>query len=511
MSTRRHRLAAFAAGALGVLAAACSAATLDGRAAAVDDLFPGANYGENAAPSGDEFGATQGGLQGLTFARELVAAGRVPPAEAFVAEAMFSEHDLPVDGEACDEPLCLRATSGVAPNNDGALAGWIQVGLSSSIDPATFVRPSITLVVAVDVSGSMGWSYQSPSTEYPTPGGVARALLRAITAELGASDRFALVTFDDVTTQALPLIAGSNDLSIQGAIDALTDGGSTNLEAGLTAAFDLARTGLDGTTDEVRVVLLSDAQPNVGATTPSAFQTLVRAAASDGVSLTVFGLGVGLDAALLGEIVTVRGGNAYTLSDYDDVTALMADAWPYFVSPVAYDLHLALTPPATMSIAATYGFPDDGTASVGFDVATVFLSRRRGALLIELAPSTTPIAAFAATGTLSYTAPDGSTHEQVLAPSYDGSALDASGRYFAQLGVGKTVALALLVEGMATAAHEYSASHTEAVATLTAALDRFVSDVTALGTSDLQIEVTFAQQLLSLMQSGAPQGDLYGR
>ena len=68
-----------------------------------------------SGPPGGEFGATQGGVQDMSLARELVAQGRVPPPEAFVVEAMFSEHDLPIAGPPCQTTLCLRAAMGIAP------------------------------------------------------------------------------------------------------------------------------------------------------------------------------------------------------------------------------------------------------------------------------------------------------------------------------------------------------------------------------------------------------------
>ncbi len=43
-------------------------------------------------------GATQGGVQDMQLARELIASGMVPPPEAFTVEGMFSEHVLPLAG-----------------------------------------------------------------------------------------------------------------------------------------------------------------------------------------------------------------------------------------------------------------------------------------------------------------------------------------------------------------------------------------------------------------------------
>ncbi len=120
-----------------------------------------------APPGSGDFGATQGGVQDMSFARELVKQGRVPPADAISVEAMFSEHDLPLQGSPCTTTLCLRGAMGVAPNAAEHNAAWVQIGMSSTIDPANFERPSLAVIATVDVSGSMGYNYGSNSILEP--------------------------------------------------------------------------------------------------------------------------------------------------------------------------------------------------------------------------------------------------------------------------------------------------------------------------------------------------------
>src|SRR5262245_35045726 len=99
--------------------------------------FDAASCSGTGGFAGGDFGATPGGVQDMGLARELIANGRVPPPEAFVVEGMFSEHELGLAGEPCATLLCLRSAVGVAPTLDGEPSGWVQVGLSSTIDPQT--------------------------------------------------------------------------------------------------------------------------------------------------------------------------------------------------------------------------------------------------------------------------------------------------------------------------------------------------------------------------------------
>ncbi|HSA21172.1 MAG TPA: VWA domain-containing protein, partial [Myxococcota bacterium] len=275
---------------------------------------------------GGEFGATQGGVQDMQFARELVENGQVPPPDAFLVEGMFSEHDLPLTGAPCQNLLCLRTASGAAPTLAGEPAAWLQVGMSSLIDPDTFVRPSLAVVAVVDVSGSMGWDYSSEEAEYPTPGCLARMLLTRIAGRLGAGDRIAIVAYGTDVSTRLGWTPAEDRERVDAAIAGLGTDGSTNMEAGLRRAFELARQArAEGGTQEVRVMLFTDVQPNVGATSPSEFQAMAADGADQGVGLSVFALGVGLGAEVLEALVQLRGGNAFSLFGREDPDRLLGD------------------------------------------------------------------------------------------------------------------------------------------------------------------------------------------
>lgn len=459
----------------------------------------------NAGPSG-EFGATQGGVQDMTLARELVDEGKVPPADAIIVEAMFSEHDLPVEGEPCDTTLCLRSVMGIAPDSDGEQAAWVQIGMSSTIDPDSFVRPSQTLVATVDVSGSMGWDYVGEGS----PGELSRRLLHAIADELTADDRFGIVTFGSSADVALPLTSGVDQDRIHDAIDALGTDGSTNMEAGMRVAFPMAEAAL-GSTDLVRVMVLSDYQPNVGATTGSEFRTIVEEGSAAGVGMTLFGLGLGLGPEVMSTMSEIRDANAFSMVTDEEVDRVMEDSWPWMVCPIAHDLDVALVPGEGLAIDGSYGFPGEaGDPKAELTVASVFLSRRKGAMLVQLRPTDgTEIASASADISLSYVTPDRESFAESLAPSYDGQTLSDSGKYMPQAGIEKTVALALLTTGMHDAAEAYASDPDGAVAIMESVLERFTLDASEIADPALDVELAFATDLLELMRAGAPQGSFY--
>jgi len=460
--------------------------------------------------SSGEFGATQGGVQDMGLAREMIADGFVPPPEAFVVEGMFSEHDLGLEGDACSTLLCLRAAAGAAHDGDDLPAGFVQVGMSSNIDLDTYTRPSVTLVAVVDVSGSMGWDYSEYSDDYTTPGEISRHLLQAIVDELGNGDRIAIVTYGSRIRTPLDFTKPTDD-DVDDAIADLDEGGSTNMEGGMERAYELARDA-DFGTDEVRLALFTDVQPNVGMTGASEFEQMAEDGAEDGIGLTVFAMGVGMGQEVMLGMSHLRGGNAFSLFDTEDADDLMADSWPWMFAPIAYDLVVSIEPPAGFTLERAYGFPvaTSGALTPELDVATVFLSRRKGAMLLQLTPDDGEATAFDVAGTIAYTNPNGTPKTAEVQASFDGT-LDERGQGWEQHSVGRTAALALLVDGMKGAVSVYQNDQVAAVTTMTAVHDRFAADALVLDDKDLPVEVQLAAELLELMEAGAPQEqDLYG-
>jgi Ca-activated chloride channel homolog len=461
-----------------------------------------------SGPAG--FGATQGGVQDMGLARELVASGRVPPAEAFTVEGMFSEHDLPLSGEVSNSILNLRGALGLAPDLAGERAAWIQVGLSSNIDPENFPRPSLSLVACVDVSGSMGWSYAGENTEYPTPGSIARLLLLRIVNQLEDRDRVAIITYGTNVTTLLEPVAAHHP-SVGSAIESLHPSGVTNMEAGLNTAFSVALEELGAETDDVRVVLFTDIQPNVGATSSGSFRELAEAAAAKNIGLTVFGLGVGMRQEVMNAISDLRGGNAYSLFQSTDVDDFIEMNWPWFAVPIAHDLSLDLDLPSGLEVEETYGFPGTSDCQLGFTIASVFPSNRKGALLACLKPVIgKSFGGESVTGRLNYTDLAEGNVSQEITWTFPTKQVVEDEPWFDQTAVGKTVALAVLVSGMKNAALLYGDSPAMAAGIMRQAAVRITADAEFLDDEELGVEVQLANHLLALMEDGAPQGDLYG-
>jgi Ca-activated chloride channel homolog len=463
----------------------------------------GGSYGSLGDDGG--FGATPGGVKDLTLARDLIAQGMVPPPDAILVEAMYAEHDLPLDGAPCARTLCLRAAGGIAPQVDGAARGWAQVGMSSTIDPATWTRPSTSFIFVVDVSGSMRW--EGVDEEHPSGGLLARRVLHGLADRLRTDDRVAIVTYGDDVSTPLGLTSGGDVAAVHAVIEALDENGSTNMEAGMRRAYDLGRDAL-GSTEQVRVIVFTDVQPNVGFTEASEFEAMVEEASADGVHTTTLAFGLGIGPEVMRGMASLRGANAYGMTRTTDVDEFLADDYPWFTTPIAFDLRVNVSGTEGWGIDRGFGFPAGSDAQQqGLKASSVFLSKRRGAMLVAFAP--TGALPFGGQFDLTYREPGGQEITDVVTFGGVGKP-DQRGHWFAQDSVARTTALGLFTEAMHEATVAYQSDHDAAAAILAPALERFTADAAALADDDLPVEVELGQALLALIEADAPQGTLYG-
>ncbi|MFY0564713.1 hypothetical protein ACN28E_12730 [Archangium lansingense] len=137
-----------------------------------------------------------------------------------------------------------------------------------------------------------------------------------------------------------------------------------------------------------RLFLFTDAMPNVGATGDGEFMELLSSHAQKGRETTVFGVNIAFGQELVTKISSVRGSNYFYLSDAERTRKVFEEDFDFLVTPIADDLRMALAPAEGFRVEAVYGLPgvEPGASEAVMDVATVFLSRRRGAVLARLLP-----------------------------------------------------------------------------------------------------------------------------
>lgn len=454
--------------------------------------------------SSPSMGATPGGAQDIGLARSTIAQGRVPSSSAFTMEGLFSEHDIPVEGPACAARLCLRTAVGLAPllSGEGG-AAYVQIGMVSGIDPETFRRDPLNLAVVVDVSGSMSDGKID----------AVRVALHRLLDRLEEGDVLSIILFNSNAWVLLPPTPVSNLEYIKAQVNRISAGGSTNIEAGLRLGFENVQRAAQSAQWEGlsrRVMLFTDALPNTGRTDANSFIGLARHYANLGIGLTSFGVGIDFGHELVNAISQIEGGNYFFLQDIEKIQTVFDLDFDYLTTPLAYDLTITLTPVAGMRITDVYGVPDWKTVNSGVQikVPTVFLSRRRGAIVarlegipLESAPSNTPLAMLS----MSYLPPDVSNLVSTnIRAVYNGQENLSDGVvYFSGQGIRKAVALINMVLSMKEACDEYAAGNTAAaIGILEVMAEHLKGEIRALAVAGngLEKEVVLVEKLIANMR-----------
>ncbi|MGW6967105.1 vWA domain-containing protein [Streptomyces zaomyceticus] len=213
------------------------------------------------------------------YARRTLAEGRLPD-PATVRPEEFVNSFRP------DYPR--PSDNGFSVTLDGARAdrdGWslVRVGLATRAADRKGERPPAALTFVVDVSGSM---------DEPGRLDLVKESLGLLTDELRDDDSIALVTFSDTAETRLPMTrVGEARGRIREVVNSLATSSSTNVEAGVRTGYDVAVDGhRKGATN--RVVLLSDALANTGATEAGTILERIDAERRK-YGITLFGVGVG--------------------------------------------------------------------------------------------------------------------------------------------------------------------------------------------------------------------------
>ena len=234
--------------------------------------------------------------------RRFINGHMLPPSDAVRVEEMINyfsyDYALPKD----DRPFSVNVETAACPWNPEHLV--TRVGIQgkriSSRD-----RRRANLVFLIDVSGSM-----TPPNKLP----LLKQSLKQMAMQLRGDDRVAIVVYADATGMVLNSTPCNRKDSIVNAIDNLEAGGSTNGGDGISLAYHIAQQNFvkDGIN---RVILATDGDFNVGLTSMSQLEKLIRAKRKSGVFLSVLGVGMGNYKDDTLEMLAQKGNGNYAYID----------------------------------------------------------------------------------------------------------------------------------------------------------------------------------------------------
>jgi len=143
--------------------------------------------------------------------------------------------------------------------------------------------PPSNLTFLIDVSGSMMTPDRLP---------LVQASLKLLVDQLRPQDRVAIVAYAGNAGLVLASTPGNRKISIKEAIDRLEAGGSTAGGAGIQLAYKIAKENFNKEGNN-RVILCTDGDFNVGASSDNALERMIEEERKSGVYLTVLGYGTG--------------------------------------------------------------------------------------------------------------------------------------------------------------------------------------------------------------------------
>ncbi len=209
----------------------------------------------------------------------------------------------------------------------------VRIGVRAR-DVTEAQRPAANLTFVVDTSGSMDIRNRL---------GLAKASLALLVRNLRDDDTISIVTFSDEAGVVLEPTPVRHAQTIIDAIDRLSPGNSTNLEAGLRTGYQQAqRSFRKGGINAL--ILASDGVANVGTTGPGSLAAQIQKRSLQGIHLVTVGYGMGNYNDTTMEQLADRGDGFYSYVDtYREAERLFGHQLTSTLSVVADDAKAQVT------------------------------------------------------------------------------------------------------------------------------------------------------------------------
>lgn len=206
--------------------------------------------------------------------------GVKPPIDAIRIEEMVNYFNYEYPNPTGEHPFEVITEVSECPWQPGHKL--LHIGLQGKKIP-TENLPASNLVFLIDASGSMNAPNKMP---------LLQSSFKLLADQLRPNDKVAIVVYAGAAGLVLPSTKGDNTQKIKEAIDQLRAGGSTAGGAGVQLAYKVARENfVEGGNN--RVILATDGDFNVGASSDSELVRMIEKERESGVFLTVMGFGMG--------------------------------------------------------------------------------------------------------------------------------------------------------------------------------------------------------------------------
>lgn len=263
------------------------------------------------------------------LARGYLWRGAMPAEEAIRVEEFINAFNYgyrPPEKEA----FSVQVEAFPSPNRKGYHV--LHLGLKGREVRPEARKPS-SLVFTIDVSGSMAQENRL---------GLVKKALALLVDQLDERDRVAIVVYGSTARLALEPTPAERRERILEAIDRLRPEGSTNVQAGLQLAYQVAAKALRAGGIN-RVILCSDGVANNGITHADGIFATVKGKAELGITLSTVGFGMGNYNDVLMERLADTGNGNYSYVDrLDEARRIFVEQLTGTLQVIAKDVKLQL-------------------------------------------------------------------------------------------------------------------------------------------------------------------------
>ncbi|MBW4890684.1 von Willebrand factor type A domain-containing protein [Mucilaginibacter sp. HMF5004] len=279
--------------------------------------------------------------------RRYVNSGQLPPKNAVRIEEMINYFHYNLPQPTNGEPVAIHTELTAAPWN--AQHRLLRIGLKAKNVETSKLPPS-NLVFLLDVSGSMSDANKLP---------LVKASMKLLVDQLRAVDHVAIVVYAGDAGLKLPSTPGDQKTVIKDAIDALNAGGGTAGGAGLMLAYKVAREKfIKGGNN--RIILATDGDFNVGASSDKDMEQLIAEERESGVSISILGFGMyNLKDSKMETMADKGHGNYAYIDNITEATKSMVNEFGGTLFTVAKDVKMQIEfNPAKVQAYRLLGYED---------------------------------------------------------------------------------------------------------------------------------------------------------
>jgi Ca-activated chloride channel family protein len=262
--------------------------------------------------------------------RRFLKNGQMPPADAVRIEEMINYFDYQYPQPTGDHPFEVVTEMSECP--------WqpehrlLHIGLKGR-EIATDKLPPSNLVFLMDVSGSMNAPNKLP---------LLQSAFRLLVNQLRPQDKVAMVVYAGAAGLVLEPTDGNDKQKILEALQRLQAGGSTAGGAGIRLAYDVARQHFVKGGNN-RVILATDGDFNVGASSDADMVRLIEEERKSGVFLTVLGFGMGnYKDNKMQQLADAGNGNHAYIDDIDEAKKVLVEEFGGTLFAIAKDVKIQI-------------------------------------------------------------------------------------------------------------------------------------------------------------------------